>query len=84
MAWSLGRSWPRCCLIRKTTPATPESLVSETSNGRPNKSGTLNGLAALYVDLGEPLPPKYPLYGRDAHRTRAGVHADGLNKFWWM
>jgi len=44
----------------------------------------LNGLAALYVDLGEPLPPKYPLYGRDAHRTRAGVHADGLNKFWWM
>src|SRR5205814_1948752 len=24
------------------------------------------------------------LYGRDAHRTRAGVHADGLNKFWWM
>ena len=20
----------------------------------------------------------------DAHRTRAGVHADGLNKFWWM
>src|SRR5690606_35152938 len=19
-----------------------------------------------------------------AHRTRAGVHADGLNKFWWM
>jgi len=44
----------------------------------------LNGLAALYADLGEPLPPKYPLYGRDAHRTRAGVHADGLNKFWWM
>ncbi len=23
-------------------------------------------------------------YRRDAHRTRAGVHADGLNKFWWM
>ena len=34
--------------------------------------------------MGEPVPPKYPLYGRDAHRTRAGVHADGLNKFWWM
>ncbi|HKG25312.1 MAG TPA: hypothetical protein VKB09_06665, partial [Thermomicrobiales bacterium] len=31
-----------------------------------------------------PLPAKYPLYGRDAHRTRAGIHADGLNKFWWM
>ncbi|MCU0464639.1 MAG: pyruvate carboxyltransferase [Anaerolineae bacterium] len=44
----------------------------------------LNDLAALYADLGEPLPAKYPLYGRDAHRTRAGVHADGLNKFWWM
>ena len=34
--------------------------------------------------MGEPIPPKYPLYGRDAHRTRAGIHADGLNKFWWM
>jgi isopropylmalate/homocitrate/citramalate synthase len=44
----------------------------------------LNDLAALYAELGEPLPPKYPLYGRDAHRTRAGIHADGLNKFWWM
>ena len=44
----------------------------------------LNELAALYDELGEPVPPKYPLYGRDAHRTRAGIHADGLNKFWWM
>lgn len=44
----------------------------------------LNDLAALYAEMGEPLPPKYPLYGRDAHRTRAGIHADGLNKFWWM
>ena len=44
----------------------------------------LNDLAALYAEIGEPLPAKYPLYGRDAHRTRAGVHADGLNKFWWM
>src|SRR5207248_329796 len=44
----------------------------------------LNELAVLYAEMGEPLPPKYPLYGRDAHRTRAGVHADGLNKFWWM
>jgi isopropylmalate/homocitrate/citramalate synthase len=24
------------------------------------------------------------LYGKDAHRTRAGIHADGLNKFWPM
>ncbi|MDX1993087.1 MAG: pyruvate carboxyltransferase [bacterium] len=44
----------------------------------------LNDLADLYAGMGEALPPKYPLYGRDAHRTRAGVHADGLNKFWWM
>jgi 2-phosphinomethylmalic acid synthase len=34
--------------------------------------------------MDEPVPPKSPLYGRDAHRARAGVHADGLNKFWWM
>ena len=38
----------------------------------------------LYAELGRPLPANYPLYGRDAHRTRAGIHADGLNKFWWM
>ncbi len=44
----------------------------------------LNALAEMYSEMGEPLPPKYPLYGRDAHRTRAGIHADGLNKFWWM
>lgn len=44
----------------------------------------LNPLVDLYAELGEALPVKYPLYGRDAHRTRAGVHADGLNKFWWM
>ena len=44
----------------------------------------LNELATLYEELGEAVPAKYPLYGRDAHRTRAGIHADGLNKFWWM
>jgi 2-phosphinomethylmalic acid synthase len=44
----------------------------------------LNELVALYANMGQPVPPQYPLYGRDAHRTRAGVHADGLNKFWWM
>ncbi len=42
----------------------------------------LNALVDLYAEMNEPVPPKYPLYGRDAHRTRAGVHADGLNKFW--
>lgn len=44
----------------------------------------LNELVDLYAAMGEGIPNKYPLYGRDAHRTRAGVHADGLNKFWWM
>jgi isopropylmalate/homocitrate/citramalate synthase len=44
----------------------------------------LNDLVDLYASMGEAIPLKYPLYGRDAHRTRAGVHADGLNKFWWM
>jgi isopropylmalate/homocitrate/citramalate synthase len=44
----------------------------------------LNRLGDLYADLGQPLAEKYPLYGRDAHRTRAGIHADGLNKFWPM
>jgi len=44
----------------------------------------LNDLADLYSGLGRPLAPTYPLYGRDAHRTRAGIHADGLNKHWRM
>ncbi|MEX2540460.1 MAG: hypothetical protein WD314_01585 [Trueperaceae bacterium] len=44
----------------------------------------LNSLAELYKEMGHGLPASYPLYGRDAHRTRAGVHADGLNKFWPM
>jgi isopropylmalate/homocitrate/citramalate synthase len=44
----------------------------------------LNALVDLYAGMGEAVPAKYPLYGRDAHRTRAGIHADGLNKFWWM
>jgi 2-phosphinomethylmalic acid synthase len=44
----------------------------------------LNDLAALYESLGQGVPAKYPLFGRDAHRTRAGIHADGLNKFWPM
>jgi 2-phosphinomethylmalic acid synthase len=44
----------------------------------------LNALVNLYAAMDQPIPPKYPLYGRDAHRTRAGIHADGLNRFWWM
>jgi isopropylmalate/homocitrate/citramalate synthase len=44
----------------------------------------LNELAELYAGMGQPVSDKYPLYGRDAHRTRAGIHADGLNKFWPM
>jgi citrate (Re)-synthase len=44
----------------------------------------LNELVDLYAAMEEPIASKYPLYGRDAHRTRAGIHADGLNKFWWM
>jgi isopropylmalate/homocitrate/citramalate synthase len=44
----------------------------------------LNELADLYAGLGRPPAPTYPLVDRDAHRTRAGIHADGLNKFWWM
>lgn len=44
----------------------------------------LNELGELYAQMGQPVSDKYPLYGRDAHRTRAGIHADGLNKFWPM
>jgi isopropylmalate/homocitrate/citramalate synthase len=50
----------------------------------PPDFGVLNELAELYASIGDPVPAKYPLYGRDAHRTRAGIHADGLNKNWRM
>ena len=33
-----------------------------------------------HAEMGPPVPPREPLYGREAHRTRAGVHADGLKK----
>jgi isopropylmalate/homocitrate/citramalate synthase len=44
----------------------------------------LNELTGLYAEMGQGVPAQYPLFGKDAHRTRAGIHADGLNKFWWM
>lgn len=44
----------------------------------------VNDLAALYGELGVGPSAKYPLFGSDAYVTRAGIHADGLNKFWWM
>ncbi|MDB6095520.1 MAG: pyruvate carboxyltransferase [Verrucomicrobia bacterium] len=52
-------------------------------NERPDFTA-LNTLAEFYRSIGHGLPATYPLFGRDAHRTRAGIHADGLNKFWWM
>jgi isopropylmalate/homocitrate/citramalate synthase len=53
------------------------------AHGHPDFTA-LNDLGHLYAEMGQPVADKYPLYGRDAHRTRAGIHADGLNKFWWM
>jgi 2-phosphinomethylmalic acid synthase len=44
----------------------------------------LNEMVEFYASIGFPLPAKYPLFGDDAHRTRAGIHADGLNKNWRM
>ena len=34
----------------------------------------LNKLADLYRGMGSAVPAQYPLFGRDAHRTRAGIH----------
>jgi len=44
----------------------------------------LNELTDYYEEIGFPVAVQYPLFGRDAHLTRAGIHADGLNKHWWM
>jgi isopropylmalate/homocitrate/citramalate synthase len=37
-------------------------------------------LAKFYSEIGELIPPKHPLFGSDAHLTRAGIHADALKK----
>lgn len=58
-------------------------LIGLNLTGNPDFT-VLNRLNDLYERLGQGVPAKYPLYGRDAHRTRAGIHADGLNKFWPM
>ncbi|MFG2527478.1 pyruvate carboxyltransferase [Streptomyces sp. NPDC048516] len=44
----------------------------------------VNKLVELYEGIGSGPSQKYPFFGRDAYVTRAGIHADGLNKFWWM
>lgn len=59
-------------------------LVGGQSVGGQPDFTVLGDLNGLYERLGQGVPAKYPLYGRDAHRTRAGIHADGLNKFWPM
>src|SRR5205823_12949978 len=40
----------------------------------------VNDLVAFYDEKGEPIGSKHPLFGRDAHTTRAGIHADALRK----
>ena len=57
---------------------------ANTVHARRQAFTVLNDLNDLYETLGQGVPAKYPLFGRDAHRTRAGIHADGLNKFWPM
>jgi citrate (Re)-synthase len=59
-------------------------VAPELYLGPPPPFTVLNELGELYAQMGQPVADKYPLYGRDAHRTRAGIHADGLNKFWSM
>ncbi len=42
--------------------------------------GAVNELVRFYEEKGEPIGAKQPLFGRDAHTTRAGIHADALRK----
>ena len=44
----------------------------------------LNELGRALRRNGEAIAGQISALWPDAHRTRAGVHADGLNKFWWM
>jgi len=87
-AWLYGISAANCTLlgIGERTGNTPlEGMVFEYAALR----GTMNGMKPEVVtdiadyyrkELGYEVPPMTPLVGADCNTTRAGIHADGLNK----
>ena len=87
-AWLYGISAANCTLlgIGERTGNTPlEAMVFEYASLR----GTMNDMNPMVVsviadyyrkELGYAVPPMTPFAGADFNTTRAGIHADGLNK----
>ena len=88
-AWLYGCAGANCAVLGlgERTGNTPvEAMVVEAAqlNGRHTPGvdyKVITELAEYYRrNLGELIPPNYPLVGRDFNVTRAGIHADGLTK----
>ena len=88
-AWLYGCSACIAALlgIGERTGNTPlEAMVVEAAqlNGRHTPGvdyAVITEIADYYAnEIGDIIPPNYPLVGRDFNVTRAGIHADGLLK----
>lgn len=87
-AWLYGACGVNCSLfgIGERTGNTPlEAMVFEYAQLR----GTLDGMDTTVItelaeyyekELGHEIPPQTPFVGKNFNVTRAGIHADGLNK----
>lgn len=87
-AWLYGCSTANGTLLGygERTGNTPiEALIIEyiSLTGRTNGIDTsiITDIANYYEkEIGEHIPPNYPLVGSDFNATRAGIHADGMIK----
>ena len=87
-AWLYGASAVNCSLLgigERTGNCPLEAMVIEYAQLR----GTLDGMDPLVIteiaeyyekEIGYHIPERTPFVGADFNVTRAGVHADGLNK----
>ena len=87
-AWLYGASAVNCSLLgigERTGNVPLEAMVMEYASLRGTTSGmdttVITEIARYYEEeIGYQIPPMTPFVGRNFNVTRAGIHADGLNK----
>ncbi|MBI2190618.1 MAG: 2-isopropylmalate synthase [Planctomycetes bacterium] len=86
--WLYGCDFVNCTLLgfgERTGNPPLEGAVMEYV-GLKGRSGGMDTQVITEIadyfrrEIGFPIPPNYPFVGRDFNVTRAGIHADGLNK----
>ena len=86
VAWMYGASAVNCTLLgigERTGNPPLEGAVLDYVSLRENPgldTKVINEIANYYRGIGVEIPTNYPIIGRDAFTTRAGIHADGLTK----